>query len=135
VRVRQMPQYKTTPIIVVSSALDLHLLSDAIRAGANDCLQKPFKKDVTPALVEKMLAEPYIRKLDKKLVHFTCLKWNVSSRHFQYCPDFGFLAEGADASEADAAMHAFLKTQIESDKQCADVFHVALANHLFELKG
>jgi len=41
-RVRQMPQYQHTPIIMLTAMRDLEHMSNAYRAGANDYATKPF---------------------------------------------------------------------------------------------
>jgi DNA-binding response OmpR family regulator len=43
--VRQMPNYRSTPIIMISSESSADDINSALEAGADDYLVKPFSKD------------------------------------------------------------------------------------------
>lgn len=52
---RTHEKYKSTPVIMVSSENESHIILDAIAAGANNYILKPF----TPKMVEQKIVEVF----------------------------------------------------------------------------
>jgi len=106
---RKMPTYKTTPIIVTSSSLDLNLQCDAMEYGANDYIAKPLKKEAIRDMLLRMFDAPYTRVLDKKIEKFVCVTWETGGRFFEYCPGLGFLTAGETQTDTRVAMGGILQ--------------------------
>lgn len=52
-KIREKPNYEETPIIVITTETDENLKKEALEAGANDIIAKPFQKDELIELINK----------------------------------------------------------------------------------
>lgn len=55
--IRRMPQFKTTPLLVMSTDSQKHLFEQAREAGATGWLMKPVRQDDLLATVSRLLSQ------------------------------------------------------------------------------
>ena len=55
VRLRELPHYRTTPMLVLSDIGSEREVVRALEAGADDCIRKPFSPTELLARVERLL--------------------------------------------------------------------------------
>ncbi len=55
--VRQLPQFSATPVLVMSTDSQKHLLEEARTAGANGWVMKPVRQEDLLATVKKLLSQ------------------------------------------------------------------------------
>lgn len=127
---RALPEYAETPIILVTASLDARLVRQAVLAGVNDCLGKPYGKGEFLDLVERMLTAPYKRSVEAAPPPAPCVAWKAANgRHYQYCPTLNHLVEGTNAVEARAAMRAHLENRWLEGESWLSVSDLALVSH------
>jgi CheY-like chemotaxis protein len=122
----------TLPIIVASGSLDQQMVSQSMRLGANDCLQKPFRKADVQALVEKMLEAPYVREIEANVVAALTVEWSLDGRHFEYAPELNKLVEGESADAANALMRQLLHEELRKGAKLGYVVACRTMTHLVE---
>ncbi len=134
-QLRRVPRYKNVPAILISKALDDDMLRRAIDAGINDCVRKPVRPVEFLSLIDRMLSDPYVRRLDFKTVVLTCLAWREETGYFQYSPHFCKQVEGASANETSEKMRQFLSRRLKDSEVVPNLEDVSLARHSFEQSG
>lgn len=106
---RALADYQTTPIVLVTASLNPKVQRQALLAGVNDCLAKPYGKAEFLALIERMLTQPYRKPIEDAPAAVEVLAWRQENKHYRYCPHFRHLTEGSSAGQATEAMAAFLR--------------------------
>jgi CheY-like chemotaxis protein len=107
--VKTSPMHHHMPVIVVSSSMDGPMLTRILRAGANDGQAKPLRLAEFRALVERMLAAPYVRSLDHPVIDVSCFQWRTHAGVYEYCPELNLLVTGATREEAGDRMRSALQ--------------------------
>jgi len=57
--VRQLPEFSTTPLLIISTDSQKHLFEEARTAGANGWIMKPVRQEDMLATVKKLLSQEY----------------------------------------------------------------------------
>jgi len=82
----QRPMHHKMPVIVVSSSMGHHADQDL-----EDRRQRRIDETLKPAdfraTVTRMLAAPYIRRLEHPVVDVSCFQWRSSLGIHQFCPN------------------------------------------------
>lgn len=107
--VKTSPMHHQMPVVVVSSSMDGPMLTRILRAGANDGMAKPLRLAEFRALVERMLAAPYVRSLDHPVIDVSCFQWRTHAGVHEYCPELNLLVTGATREEAGDCMRLALQ--------------------------
>jgi two-component system chemotaxis response regulator CheY len=107
--VKTSPMHHHMPVIVVSSSMDGPMLTRILRAGANEGQAKPLRLAEFRALVERMLAAPYVRSLDHPVIDVSCFQWRTHAGVHEYCPELNILVTGATREEAGDRMRSALQ--------------------------
>jgi len=131
-QVREVYDAMRLPIVVTSSSLDRQMTSQSMRMGANDCLLKPFRKAEVREMVEKMLAQPYVRVNETDLAVVLTVEWEVGGRHYQYVPELQRTAEGDTAAEANARMLQLLQEEFLKGTKLGYVVACRTLTHLVD---
>ena len=105
---REVYDTMTLPIVVASGSMDRQMISQSMRMGANDCLQKPYRKAEVRELVEKMLAQPYVHKIEADVAVAMTVEWSLAGRFYQYAPELNLTVEGGSAEETGTRMRKLL---------------------------
>jgi CheY-like chemotaxis protein len=92
------------PIIVVSSSMDRILFSRVLRAGANEAVAKPIDPPSFCRLVERMLAEPFVREQEHGVLGVCCFQWEQGSGFHQYCPELALTVNGISRDDVNERM-------------------------------
>jgi CheY-like chemotaxis protein len=123
------------PIIVVSSCMDEILLDRVLKRGANDGVVKPIKVAEFRALVERMLANPFVRVSDRPTVGVCCLEWQTGGRAYQYCPDLNLTVTGDTRDQAAEIMSARLEAAMAAGTELGQVWREAVVTHIVRGRG
>jgi len=99
----------TAPVIIISSSLDETLLTRILRAGANDGMSKPLNVPVFQAMVARMLAEPYVRSLEYRVIDVACFQWRTNLGVCEFCPELNLTITGATREDVTNRMRAALQ--------------------------
>jgi DNA-binding response OmpR family regulator len=130
VRVQKSPS--ELPILVVSSSMDAVLLARVLKTGANEGLSKPLNAGEFRTVVQRLLAESYVRELERSISSVSCFQWAGAGRVYQYCPELNVTLEGADAVEVGQQMLALLKERTASGASLGITHHERVVTHLVE---
>jgi CheY-like chemotaxis protein len=107
--VRTSPVHGQMPVIIISSSLDETLLTRILRAGANDGMSKPLNVPVFQAMVARMLAEPYVRSLEYRVIDVACFQWRTNLGVCEFCPELNLTITGATREDVTNRMRAALQ--------------------------
>ena len=129
---REVYDTMTLPIVVASGSLDRQMTSQSMRMGANDCLQKPYRKAEVRELVEKMLEKPYVRESASDLAVVLTVEWSLAGLYFQYMPELNILVEGSTAEEANGRMRQRLQEELCKGSKIGYVAACRTLTHLVE---
>jgi CheY-like chemotaxis protein len=97
------------PFIAVSGSMDQALTASLLAAGANACAAKPFHNADFRALVEGMLAHPFVEADHTGVITACCFQWVEQGNHHEYCPETGDHLTGNDRAEVSSRMQARLQ--------------------------
>ena len=120
------------PIVVASGSMDRQMVSQSMRMGANDCLQKPYRKADVRELVEKMLAQPYVREIEPDLAVALTVEWSMAGRYYQYAPELNLTVEGATAEEVGLQMRQLLQQELCKGTKMGYVVSCRMMTYLVE---
>jgi two-component system, chemotaxis family, chemotaxis protein CheY len=52
-KIREIPEHKKTPIIIITTETDQDMKNEGMKAGANDLLVKPFQRESLEKIIQK----------------------------------------------------------------------------------
>ena len=131
-QVREVRSPMELPILVASGSLDRQMVSQATRLGANDCLAKPFRRAELRALVETMLAKPYVKHSETDVAVVLAFEWNLGGRYYQYMPELGQTVEAGTEKEAERLMHQALEEAFLKGDSLGYIVHSRVVTHVVE---
>jgi CheY-like chemotaxis protein len=121
------------PIIVVSGSMDRLLLSRVLKAGANDGFPKPLRAVDFNEVVNRMLAQPYVRSSEHGAIDVRCFQWTADGLYYQFNPDLGLTTSGHTKEEASAKMLAALQASVVSGTVPGNTNRHGMTSHIIEL--
>lgn len=122
-----------TPVIVASGSMDRRMVSHAMRMGANDCLQKPYRKQEVCDMVERMLKCPYVKTFQNDVAVVAAVEWEQNGKFFQFGPELNTLVEGNSSAEVAEKMQEAIQRQFATGIKMGYVVNLRLVTHLAEL--
>lgn len=129
---RSAPMHHKMPVVVVSSSMDAAMLTRILKIGANDGLAKPLKPVDFRSLVTRMLAAPYIRRLEKPVVDVSCFQWRSNQGIHQFCPELNLTITGPTSEEVAERMRAALKQHGASGGQMGTIAEALIVRHMVD---
>ncbi len=130
--IRKEKDARELPIVVASGSMDRRMVSYAMRMGANDCLQKPYRKQEVCEMVERMFQEPYVKTSENDVAVVAAVEWEQSGKFYQFAPEINALVEGSSVSDASEKMKALVQKQFSNGVKMGYVVHTRLVSHLAE---
>lgn len=128
-RVRNTPNTKGVPIIVVSGTMDDTMLGTVLKLGANDGFAKPLDAAKFRETVLRMIREPYVRELSAKNVPVICVQWAERGEYFEYCPELGIKCSGENAAVANQRMSDALSARLTAGSAMGFIYEEKLVTH------
>jgi PleD family two-component response regulator len=110
---RQVKSTLECPIIAVSGSMDTALANRLLKAGVNACLCKPLNPVEFRALVERMLAEPFVEHYSSTVSTVNCFQWFEHGAYHEYCPELKAHLTGPNRDEVSNRMQALLHEHAE----------------------
>jgi two-component system, chemotaxis family, chemotaxis protein CheY len=129
---RQNAPATVLPIVVISGSMDRLMLSDALKAGANDAFAKPLRAMEFRTAIELLLDQPYVRSITHGVTGVRCFQWTSNGTHFQFNPDLGLLTSAATKEAASAQMLAALKKRADAGVELGAATHERIVTHIIE---
>jgi CheY-like chemotaxis protein len=105
---RQVKSVMECPIIAVSGSMDTALANRLLKAGVNACLCKPIKPVDFLALVNRMLAEPFVEHYSSTVSTVNCFQWFEHGAYHEYCPELKEYLTGTNRDDVSNRMQALL---------------------------
>lgn len=130
--IRQSVPPTQLAIVVVSGSMDRLMLSEALRAGANDAFAKPLRVVEFRAAIELLLDQPYIRSVAHGVTGVRCFQWTSNNKFFQFNPDLGLLTSAPTKEAAASQMLAALKKRAEAGVELGAATQEKIVTHLIE---
>lgn len=132
VQTRRTKSPTELPIVVVSSSMDKVLATRLLAAGANEVAAKPLHPGEFRALVQRMLAEPYVCRQERSSVCVPALQWQHGSVFREFCPEFGLQVSGPTAEAATRAMTEAIKARVAAGAVPGEAHHAKVVTHMIE---
>jgi CheY-like chemotaxis protein len=130
--VRSAPMHHKMPVIVVSSSMGAPMLTRILKIGANEGLMKPLKPADFRATVTRMLAAPYIRRLEHPVVDVSCFQWRSSLGIHQFCPELNVTVTGPTVEEVAERMAAALREHRGSGTPMGNIGDELIVRHMVD---
>lgn len=113
-RLRRIPKFKKTPLILTSASLDEDIIQGADSSGFNQCISKmsPPKK-IREQILQQLENHNYKHFSIDKVV-YNCVAWEHNNEYFQYSPDFKFIVHGKTEELAHKQMEKLLASHKNS---------------------
>jgi CheY-like chemotaxis protein len=129
---RQSHTVDQLPLVIISGSMDRLLLSQVLKAGANDAFAKPLDVEKFKAAIVRMLAQPYVRSADHGAIGVCCFQWMTNGTYYQFCPDLGLITSGPTKAAAASQMFDALKTRMKQWAQLGGVLQERIVTHIIE---
>jgi CheY-like chemotaxis protein len=131
-RTRQTLPANRLAIVVVSGSMDRIMMSDALKAGANDAFAKPVRAQEFRAAIELLLDQPYVRSLAHGVTGVRCFQWTSHETFFQFNPDLGLLTSADTKEAASNQMAAALKKRAAAGVELGAASQEKIVTHIIE---
>lgn len=129
---RQQASANELPIVVISGSMDRLMLSEALKAGANDAFAKPLRALEFRTAIELLLDQPYVRSIAHGVTGVRCFQWMCNDTHFQFNPDLGLLTSASTREAASAQMLAALKKRADAGVELGAATNEKIVTHIIE---
>ena len=85
-KIRSIPKYIHTPIILMTSNLTNFIEYGAQFHGINRCIDKLINKDELISLIQKQIHDPYIKQVELSEIEKPCLTWEEDGVFYLFSP-------------------------------------------------
>lgn len=109
---RQRKSPMELPILAISGSMDAHLASRLLKAGVNACLAKPINPLQFRALIDRLLAEPFVESHAQATNTVHCFQWFEQGEYHEYCPELKIHLSDSDRAQLSSRMESLLAEHI-----------------------
>ena len=109
VPVRQNKSALVLPIIAISGAMDVALMTRLLKAGVNACLAKPLPPLEFRIFVNRMLDAPFVENFQNTISTVSSFQWFEHGTYHEYCPEITTHLTGTDRHELSQRMQSLLQ--------------------------
>jgi DNA-binding response OmpR family regulator len=132
-KVRESVSPVQLPIIIVSGSMDRLLVSQVLKAGANDAFAKPLNVDEFKAAVNRMLTHAYVRSDAHGLIGVCCFQWTINDKYYQFCPELGLIVSELTKESASSRMFEALKKQVALGAVLGGIANERSVTHIIDM--